>query len=46
MTIKEIMKKFVVRGVKERNTLEPTSSTDDIREILATLIKELKRIGE
>ena len=46
MTIKEIMKKFVVRGVKERNTLEPTSSTDDIREILATLIKELKKIGE
>ncbi len=46
MTVKEIMKKFKVRGLKERNTLEPPTSTDDIREILATLIKELKRIGE
>ena len=46
MTVKEIMKKFVVKGLKGRHTLEPTSSTDDIREILATLIKELKRIGE
>ncbi len=46
MTLKEIMKKFKVKGLKERNTLEPTSSTDDIREILATLIKELKKTGE
>ena len=45
MTLKEIMKKFVVRGLKDRYTLEPTSSTDEIREILATLIKELKRVG-
>ena len=46
MTLKEIMKKFVVKGLKDRHTLEPTSSTDEIRELLATLIKELKKTGE
>ena len=46
MTIKEIMKKFVVRGHKDRYTLEPTSTTDEVKEFLATLIKELKKIGE
>ena len=45
MTLIEIIKKFKVRGLKDRYTLEPTSSTDDIRELLATLIKELKKIG-
>ena len=43
--LKKVLKGFNIRGLKERKTLEADSTTDEVKEFLATLIKELKRIG-